>query len=350
MNPAFDCPFDTAIEEMKNYIERYNHPAVLLDEAGKLVARNAPADFKTVPVRIGGSIKRILPSQGFAPYILMPLGEMRLIQIKTSEVSNVIIMRFRDYYYLGWMPSRLNLAKGVLNLKSAATGGNLSVIDYCMGNKLETPEEVRLLKQAASEQLRREMNLGRMLEIVTNCNVKQYTRFNPYRSAKTVCDIAEELMENGETVLLSKLSSVDYSCMGIEEDYCSALAAMVAFAAKNSLDKRLWVESRATGRIYRVSVSFKSGMVKEDLEKVISGTEVSGAGNESLLNAELLYIRCIAENGVWGFGVSESKTGDTVLELSVQLGATEAMPLAQPAVSERVSTLIKAQLSTVVVK
>lgn len=334
MNPAFDCPYDTPIEEMKRYIEEYSHPALLIDEKGKVLARNSLADYKVAPVRLGAYIKSLMHVQELEMLRNMHRGEIRSIQLKTENIANAVVVRFKGFYFIGWLSTRAGLTKSVLDVNSEVGKGSFGVLDFCSGLDENEPYDMLKMKQLTSEQLCRQMNLGRMLEIVTDTNIKPQKTFNPYNSVKAVCDIATEVLGEGNPSIRVKLDGTLGACNGIEEDYCSAVAAMLAFAIKHCAAGGIWVDGTLTDRKYRLSVSFKSDISVQELEEE----------QTAHLKADLLYIRCIAENGLWGFSVDKTASGEARLNFSVPLYAMEVMPLMQPAVYESLRAVVKTQL------
>lgn len=329
---------------MKQYIEAYKHPALLIDAHGKVLARNTAADFRAAPIRIGASIKPIMSVQDLESLRSMSYGEIKSVQIRTERVAGAMAVRFRGFWYLGWMPSRAKLARAVLDVNSAVGNGSLGVLNYCMSLDERSAGDMGLFKQVVSEQLRREMNVDRMLEIVSNSDLKRFKSFNPYLAAGTVCGIADGLMRHGKQTLICRLDATDVGCTGIEEDYCSALSAMIAFAMKNCAGGRIWVEGVTADRRYRVKVSFKSTVSIGDIDAALYGVDEDSTASTAVYNADLLYIRCIAENGLWGFSAEEDAGGEITLDFSVPLYAAEAMSLMQPGHCETLSALIKAQL------
>lgn len=344
MDGVLDWPYDATIEALKGYMESYGHPALLIDEKGKVLARNSLADKGFIPERVT-HVRGLLPAEDLGLLRNLNPGEVRSVQLKTKGAAETIVVRLKYCFFLGWRPARDELSKSVLDANSSVGKGSLSLLNYFAKAEGDSGDGLTSFKRLTEEQLCRQVQLSRMMEIVTNTNVRIPGLFAPYFAAKSVCEIAGKMLEDGDGPAL--VFSVDYAeecCRGVEEDYCSAVSAMIAFAAKNCTAGFVRADGTLEGRRYVFRVSFKSEIPTENLSGGIRGAEDAKAALSPDAASDLLYIRCLAENGLWGLEARETG-GQTTLVLSVPVARTKEAAMLQPASLESVRAIVRVQLA-----
>ncbi len=343
MNPIYDCPINISLEEMKLYIEDCGSPALLIDGQGRLLARNEQADGKNVPTRLGASVKGLVAMCELQWLNGMEYGEVRGLRMKSEDITNAMVARFKNFFFIGWIPTRGSLAKSVLGVSAAVNVRASGVLDFCSKLNEHKADEMLAMKTMTSEMLCRQINLGRMLEIVTDTNVKNANCFNAHTVLKTVCGIAAEMLGKNDVPIRVKLTPEGTPCYGIEEDYCSAASTLISFAIRHCNQGKVCVESYVKDKSYIFTVSFKSGVPFKELEDALYSEETPKGVNAINLKADLLYIRCIAENGFWGLTLTESETKDITLSLSTPFAKVKTLELLQPSMGEKLRPIIEAQ-------
>lgn len=342
LNPVYDCSYTTSLEDMKLYMQGFDKPSILVDDRGKLLGRNKLATYKLFPVRVGGYTGSFLPPAELQYLRHMQFGEMRQIQLR---VGAAVAAKFCCYYFIALKANLAERTAAVLKLNSEVNETASAVFSYCIGAERDRHEAVRSL---LSEQMCRQHNCSKMLELVTGSNKGYHKEFNPYNVSEVVCDVASRLDGAGEADVQISLDRCVFLSRGNEEDYCSLLAAMVSFGIGNRATDTVRITGAVKHSSYRFDVEFKSSVPPSDIQMLLLDSD--GASSASLgVRADIMYMRSLADNSFWMLELKSLADGEVRLSLSVPIVMPKAMTLAQQRPEYKLRGVAEIQLAAFIV-
>lgn len=323
MNPVYDCSYTTSLEDMKLYIQGFDKPSILVDDKGRLLGRNKLATYKLFPARVGGYTGSFLPPGELQYLRCMQLGEMRRIQLRSGAAAAV---RFMSYYFIALKPNLAERAGAFLKLNSEINKTASAVFSYCMG---ATPDCHEVVRGLLTEQVCRQYNCGKMLEMVMGGGEVFQKDFNPYSVSEVVCELASRLDGAGTAEVQISLDRCVFVSRGDEESYCSLLAAMVSFGIRNRASDTVRIIGAVKHSYYRFDVIFKSSVPPSDIQMLLRDSD--GASSATLgVRADIMYMRSVADSGFWLLELKVLADGDVRLSLSVPISKPSTLTLAQP--------------------
>lgn len=338
MNPVYDCSYTTSLEDMKLYIQSFDKPSILVDGKGKLLGRNKLATYKLFPARIGGYTNSFLPPAEVQYLRHMQLGEMRRIQLRLGAA---VAVKFMSYYFIALKSNLAERTNAILKLNSEVNETASAVFSYCIGAERDCHEAVRGL---LSEQMCRQYNCGKMLELVMGSDNDYHKSFNPYTVAEVVCDIAAKLDGAEGADVRIGLDRCVFVSHGNEEDYCSLLAAMVSFGVRNRATDAVRITGAVKHSSYRFDVEFKSFLPPSDIQMLFGDSD--GAASASLgVRADVMYMRSLADNSFWMLELKPLADGDVRLSLSVPIVMPKTLTLARQKPEYRLRGIAEIQLA-----
>jgi len=342
MNSATSCPLSTTVEQMKGIFNSYSRPALLVDTKGKVLARNTRATYKDLPIKIGAYITPFLDSDSKTLLSHMKPGDTVEIKLLLSRETSAAVTRFYSYFFMSINQKSTTMIRNVLNVNSMLSQNTPEILGFCNRLDENNAEDMRGMRKLMGENMLSHMNLNKMLEVIMGTDESATKYFEPGHALRAVCGIAYKPFCNNDLVLSTNIPLADALCHSVEEDYYSALAAMLAIGAKYSSNRVVTVEGAVLDDKYKASVSFKSDM-DPDRVKAFQETQRLSV-QEQYLNAALLYIRCLAENGAWAFDVSKRQGGKFCISLTVFLKRNVSLTLMRPMSNYVLNNLVMAQL------
>lgn len=328
MDTVFGCPCDAPISVIKGLIAAYGHPAILADLNGRVLAHNALASTNEPYLKTGESIRRLLPALEADALGTMNVGEIKKIQLKAAVGVSAAAVRFDSCYVISWHRPQAAPEGSVFDAGSAVKGGLPPLPEN--GEVIFHSPPTAWVETEADEDLRRQFL--EKIEAVAGKAVSGI--FDPSASARAICDAAKSILGEDGPSLVYSIDSARALCSGAEEDYCLAVAAFIALAAKYCDTGRVFLKGALKGSNYVFSAGFGG-----------PGFWASPAADFGTA-AELAILRRVAENDRWRI-TAEDDGSRVKLTLTVPVGHSAAVIFMQPLPLERAKQIVKSLLALV---
>ncbi len=292
MNPAFECPTNLSVEDMKGQIEKCNSPCLITDERFRILSQNNRA-LKAFKVKDGGLFLPFIFPSDYRKFIIMRIGQICRVKLDGKITGFATVTRFKHYYLFLLEPPMESFVQGAVRIKSEADRRVSEVEEFCARMGRDVIADKSGLNLVRNRQLVRKFNSEHMLEMVSEISVRQRESFEPSIDLNRICKFAnDELAGKGVIVYGDALSS-PFCCSGVKADLYTAVSVMIAVATELSCDGKIRFKGAYSEYKYRVLVDCRPTR--------------TGSADTEKHDEQIEYLNCIAASNGWFVRIFEEE-------------------------------------------
>lgn len=243
---------------------------------------SAKLDLK---VAEGSSLIGLIFPQDYLGLQKMKPGQISRIKLNVKQSCTVTVVRFFDYFVFRREKEKAAFVSESISIKNDSEKQLKEVDEFCarIGGELFTSDKTILTLR--NKQLIRRSNAVDMLDMVSDISLRGRGNFEPAENVAAVVRYANEILDDDGVYISCDAAPSPYCCSGVKSDFYTATAVMIAIAAENSRDGKIYLKSSYSMYRYGIQLSFKSFYAD-----FMGGERVK---------EQTALINCIAESNGW---------------------------------------------------
>lgn len=283
MNPSFECPASTPLEEMTTHINKHSTAAAITDSQFRIKVINSIGIvlFGTDD----GTLVSLIHPDDYVAFQRMRVGQICRAELNTSKKELVTVTRFEGYFLFCHDKPLSAYVPQALEIKNESERLVGEVEEFYARAHSGFNKVGGGISTLRNRQLLRQMNASKMLDMVSSVSVRSRQIFEPSAALiKSVHHINEVMGPRGVHLNCDAAPS-PYSCCGERADFCTVVATMASIAAENSYDGKISLKT-SYGQ-YRYCIQYDFRLISNNRAET------------ERVKEKLSFVNCIADSNGW---------------------------------------------------